>query len=724
MAIGKTLTIPTTRAALNAGTVCYSVAYEAKGAISISGIAPSVAVVQGPGSMTFDSSQVDPDGPGGWDNSHDIGGPPTAGSTSFAGGVYTQTGSGNDIWDGGDQFQYAYTAVTGDFVATARITSRTDPVSGGQWGKHGLMARHTCDQNSKYSMVQANLTTPGNTIETPRYAFRINHLDNGSNRDHYQVNDGTFSNRLPTWMRLIRRGGTIYGYFAEDVDADDQPDNWCLIGSDDSQTRPETILVGMALTSHAGAVTGTITYDNLTIEPLAPCGQSACETGEEITAIDFEAPDGTDPALGGLIVVQGGTFAPVIMGGRLRLSQEGIGSIANAVWGATDPLLLGDTGFVVEFDAFMAHSVLPGDANPADGMTLTVMQGDAALAAGLRGDGGGALGYEGFTLRERTECHPSFAVELDNWVGGGEPGNEPGDGGSTGNDGAYHVGLDVNASVSSIQTNVNFGVPTAALPPIFDADGVHVEVQYSASGNVNVFVSDGTVPRTQVISACVEPLAGEVIIGFTAGTGGATATQEVDNVVVSSVCCEDPDSVTISGPDTAGVPVDLTTTAGGLDGAATYTWSIESGPATIAPNGSSATVTPTGNGVVEVKVVVNDGVCSGTGEDTHTITFQTGGNQKPNDMNGDGNLDISDPVATLNHLFLGGGGPVCGDGSITHAANLELLDANDSGAIDISDPVFVLNFLFLGGPTPANCNGDVSCPCIVIVDCPDNEACP
>jgi hypothetical protein len=360
-------------------------------------------------------------------------------------------------------------------------------------------------------------------------------------------------------------------------------------------------------------------------------------------------------------------------------------------------------------------------------MTFAVVEGDEAFAANLRGDGGGALGFEGNSLRANTECHASFAIELDNWVGGGD--NEPAGAGSPDADGRWHVGLDVNSSVSSVQTSEQFGVPTASLPDIFDPAGVHVEVQYAASGRINVFVSsnaEGGVGRTQVLGACIAPLQGEVLLGFTAGTGGATATQEVDNAVLSEICCEaSGESVEITGATAAavGTPVDLTATAGGLDGPATYTWSVVSGDATLTASGSTATVTGNSGGDGVVRVVVDDGVCGGSGSDEHTITVSAGGNQKPNDMNGDGNLDISDPVALLNHLFLGGPGPGCGDNTITHPANLELLDANSSGAIDISDPVAVLNFLFLGGATPGNCFGDVNCPCILIVDCPNNEEC-
>lgn len=55
------------------------------------------------------------------------------------------------------------------------------------------------------------------------------------------------------------------------------------------------------------------------------------------------------------------------------------------------------------------------------------------------------------------------------------------------------------------------------------------------------------------------------------------------------------------------------------------------------------------------------------------------------DANGDWHVDISDPVHTLNALFLGGSASDCPDAA----------DANDDGAVDISDATMTLNFLFL-----------------------------
>jgi hypothetical protein len=59
------------------------------------------------------------------------------------------------------------------------------------------------------------------------------------------------------------------------------------------------------------------------------------------------------------------------------------------------------------------------------------------------------------------------------------------------------------------------------------------------------------------------------------------------------------------------------------------------------------------------------------------------------DANGDGNVDLSDAVATLMYLFMGG---------VAHCRDAS--DANDDGILNMTDPIFVLHFLFLGGSAP------------------------
>ena len=62
----------------------------------------------------------------------------------------------------------------------------------------------------------------------------------------------------------------------------------------------------------------------------------------------------------------------------------------------------------------------------------------------------------------------------------------------------------------------------------------------------------------------------------------------------------------------------------------------------------------------------------------------------PGDGNADGALDVSDALAILDFLFLGGVGPPC------PAAG----DANGDGGVDVSDAVRLLFYLFLGAPAP------------------------
>jgi hypothetical protein len=60
------------------------------------------------------------------------------------------------------------------------------------------------------------------------------------------------------------------------------------------------------------------------------------------------------------------------------------------------------------------------------------------------------------------------------------------------------------------------------------------------------------------------------------------------------------------------------------------------------------------------------------------------------DANGDGHIDVSDPVYLINYIF--GGGP---------APNPTVRgDADCSGAVDISDAVFLVIYIFAGGPVP------------------------
>jgi hypothetical protein len=60
------------------------------------------------------------------------------------------------------------------------------------------------------------------------------------------------------------------------------------------------------------------------------------------------------------------------------------------------------------------------------------------------------------------------------------------------------------------------------------------------------------------------------------------------------------------------------------------------------------------------------------------------------DANRDGKVDLSDAIAVLSYLFLGGRKPACAEAG----------DANDSGSLELSDAIYLLNHLYLGGAPP------------------------
>jgi len=61
------------------------------------------------------------------------------------------------------------------------------------------------------------------------------------------------------------------------------------------------------------------------------------------------------------------------------------------------------------------------------------------------------------------------------------------------------------------------------------------------------------------------------------------------------------------------------------------------------------------------------------------------------DVNGDGSIDLSDPILLLGWLFSSAAPLACDDAG----------DVNDDGALDLSDPISLLGYLFSGGPPPA-----------------------
>ncbi|MEJ2705960.1 MAG: hypothetical protein P8Z79_26260, partial [Sedimentisphaerales bacterium] len=176
-------------------------------------------------------------------------------------GTYEVAGSGADIWGASDQFHYVYKELTGDGTITAHVVS--NGTGSNTWAKGGVMIRETTAADSRH-MIMGLTGGDGGGI-----AFQGRFEAAGANSSSLH---GTITAEPPYWVRLVREGDTITGYSSPDgVDWTlfyaDSPDNaGGTISNPMTVDMPESVLIGLFVTSHAAGEVRTYTFDNVTIE--------------------------------------------------------------------------------------------------------------------------------------------------------------------------------------------------------------------------------------------------------------------------------------------------------------------------------------------------------------------------------------------------------------------------------------------------------------------------
>jgi len=155
-------------------------------------------------------------------------------------GTYTIAAAGEDIWNEGDQFYYAFKQLNGVGSITTRVESveNTNP-----WAKAGVMIRETLDEGSMFVGV---FITPVNGC-----SFQAR-----TNKDTAAISDATVwtdeqrSVTAPYWVKLERDvTGSFRGYFSEDGV------NWQKMIWKPNVSMGSNIYIGLALTSHDAALT-------------------------------------------------------------------------------------------------------------------------------------------------------------------------------------------------------------------------------------------------------------------------------------------------------------------------------------------------------------------------------------------------------------------------------------------------------------------------------------
>lgn len=197
----------------------------------------------------------------------DIGNPLRAGSTVKTGDVYTVKGGGNDIWNQTDQFHFASTDVTGDFIATVRMDRMR---SSDAWTKGGLMARETLYRGSRDVYA---VSTPGNGIS---FQWRPD-TGVGATWGGTPLTGSFYGTYGPVWQMLAREGSVFSAAWAADVNG--QPGQWFGQQTWDSAGKfADTLKVGLALTSHDNNQVSRAVFSKFNIAPVDPANPIVFDT--------------------------------------------------------------------------------------------------------------------------------------------------------------------------------------------------------------------------------------------------------------------------------------------------------------------------------------------------------------------------------------------------------------------------------------------------------------
>ncbi len=300
---------------------------------------------------SFVVNVVNPALPNPWWN-QDIGTVGYSGSASTDGFTYTVSGSGADIWNQSDAFQYAYQPVTGDGSIIARVAGQDNT---GGYAKAGVMIRETLDPGSRHGLV--DLTPAHGTEFIRRTATGANAVSN--------FHTGT---AVPYWVRLDRSGDTLTAYDSADGVT------WNLVGS---ATVPmaATVYAGLAVCAFNNGALNTSTFDNVSLS----WDQVSADLSASFNQVG-SVTDGT-PFSGGLDG-NGGAYSATLLGSTLSANgynfNLGAADAPNAVQAAGQTISLPAGQFsVLSFLGTGINGPQPGQTftvNYADGSSDTFTQ--------------------------------------------------------------------------------------------------------------------------------------------------------------------------------------------------------------------------------------------------------------------------------------------------------------------------------------------------------------
>jgi RHS repeat-associated protein len=184
--------------------------------------------------------------PSGWSNS-DIGPVGTAGSASYASGVFTVKGAGQGIGYGSysDGIQFVYQPLSGDGTIVARVVSLQ-----GTSAQAGVMIRESLNQSATNAYGYYWNASPG-------MYFNYRTSTGGATANQYGP-----AATLPYWVKVVRSGSSFSSYASPDGMS------WTQMGAARTITMAQNAYIGLAVSSQNTSALATSTFDNVSVSTV------------------------------------------------------------------------------------------------------------------------------------------------------------------------------------------------------------------------------------------------------------------------------------------------------------------------------------------------------------------------------------------------------------------------------------------------------------------------
>src|SRR5208282_222877 len=227
--------------------------------------------------------------PSGWLDA-DIGFVGLAGSATYANGVFTVIGSGQQVYGTADGMHFVFQPLSGDGTIIARVVSK----QGGTYPLPGVMIRETLGQSSPNVFVS-------------HWGGAIALTDRSVTAGSTNIQSGPSVN-LPYWVMLTRSGNTFSGYSSfNGVD-------WVQVGASVTVSMAPNVFVGMGVSNQNNSSLSTGVFDSVSISSsiLAPpvISRLSATTGPVGSQVTIYGT-GFGSAQGASVVSVNGTLATV-----------------------------------------------------------------------------------------------------------------------------------------------------------------------------------------------------------------------------------------------------------------------------------------------------------------------------------------------------------------------------------------------------------------------------